>query len=118
MKVYLVHEEDGEYSDWRFNVAGVFSTHEKAVEYITSQRSRDRYGEHELRLDPEYGERKHEWQFGDERYSPKEVNRWIHTEDWYVTELELDVGAVVTHDEWSHYPQFGFPKVSVNLVAT
>ena len=34
MKVWMVHAEHGEYSDWTYAVAGVFSTYEKAREYV------------------------------------------------------------------------------------
>ena len=37
MKVYMVHSESGKYSDWTYDVRGIFSTVEKAVEYIESQ---------------------------------------------------------------------------------
>lgn len=36
-KVYMVHGESGEYSEWCFFVEGIFSSREKAVEYIESQ---------------------------------------------------------------------------------
>jgi hypothetical protein len=29
-KVYMVHEEDGRYSDWRYNVIGIFSSYDEA----------------------------------------------------------------------------------------
>lgn len=110
MKVYLVHEEDGEYSDWRFNVAGVFSTHEKAVEYVLSQRVHGYDEVYELEPVPDYNKNMYgDLLFGDEKFAAKEHR---DLESWYITELEIDVGAVVTHDEWERYPQFGFPKVS------
>lgn len=37
-KVYLVHSESGEYSDWSFVPLAVFTTREKAVEWIEGQR--------------------------------------------------------------------------------
>ena len=37
-KVYLVHSESGEYSDWMFVPLAVFTTREKAVEWIEGQR--------------------------------------------------------------------------------
>lgn len=36
-KVYMVHRESGEYSDWTYDVKGVFSTYEAAKSYIESQ---------------------------------------------------------------------------------
>lgn len=36
-KVYLVHSESGEYSDWSFVPLAVFTTREKAVEWIEGQ---------------------------------------------------------------------------------
>lgn len=36
-KVYLVHSESGEYSDWTFEPLAVFTTREKAVEWIEGQ---------------------------------------------------------------------------------
>ena len=37
-KVYLVHSESGEYSDWSFLPLAVFTTREKAVEWIEGKR--------------------------------------------------------------------------------
>lgn len=37
-KVYLVHSESGEYSDWSFVPLAVFTTREKAVEWIEGKR--------------------------------------------------------------------------------
>ena len=37
-KVYLVHSESGEYSDWTFVPLAVFTTREKAVEWIEGKR--------------------------------------------------------------------------------
>ena len=37
-KVFLVHSESGEYSDWSFLPLAVFTTREKAVEWIEGKR--------------------------------------------------------------------------------
>ena len=37
-KVFLVHRESGEYSDWTFVPEAVFTTREKAVEFIEGKR--------------------------------------------------------------------------------
>lgn len=37
-KVYLVHSESGEYSDWTFDPLAVFTTRERAVEWIEGKR--------------------------------------------------------------------------------
>lgn len=37
-KVYLVHSESGEYSDWTFAPLAVFTTRDKAVAWIEGQR--------------------------------------------------------------------------------
>lgn len=36
MRVWMVHRESGRYSDWTYDVRGVFSTYDKACEYINS----------------------------------------------------------------------------------
>lgn len=36
MKVYMVHCETGEYSDWLYRVLGIFSCKERAKEYLRS----------------------------------------------------------------------------------
>lgn len=37
-KVYLVHSESGEYSDWTFVPLAVFTTRERAVAWVEGQR--------------------------------------------------------------------------------
>ena len=37
-KVFLVHSESGEYSDWTFVPEAVFTTREKAVDFIEGKR--------------------------------------------------------------------------------
>lgn len=37
MKVYMVHRESGEYSDWVYRVEGIFSTYDKAREYLEAK---------------------------------------------------------------------------------
>lgn len=84
MRVWMVHEEDGQYSDWRFNVVGVFSSRERAVEFVMSQRApvdEDGYRLHSWDPEPAAG------------YAlPKEVgDHWmLCEEDWFVTEYEVD----------------------------
>ena len=34
MKVWMVHRESGEYSDWTYDVKGIFSSYAKAREYL------------------------------------------------------------------------------------
>lgn len=34
-KVYMVHREHGDYSDWTYDVLGVFSTEERAERYLS-----------------------------------------------------------------------------------
>lgn len=36
-KVWMVHRESGQYSDWEYDVKGIFSTYEKARAYVESQ---------------------------------------------------------------------------------
>ena len=43
--VYLVHIESGEYSDWLFSPLAVFTTREKAVEWIEGRRIPVTYSE-------------------------------------------------------------------------
>lgn len=33
-KVWMAHMESGSYSDWEYDVLGIFSSHEKAAEYV------------------------------------------------------------------------------------
>ena len=103
MKVWMVHAEHGEYSDWTYAVAGVFSTYEKAREYVLTQ---------SYPVD-EDGDYIHAWErdiitpvgqkvareradgsfiMGDDGgYTPHRVR-------WFITEYELDRGAEVSYD--------------------
>lgn len=36
MKVWMVHRESGQYSDWTYEVKGIFSSYTKAREYLSS----------------------------------------------------------------------------------
>ncbi len=44
-KVFLVHRESGEYSDWSFAPLAVFTTRERAVEWIEGIRNPVAYSE-------------------------------------------------------------------------
>lgn len=101
-KVYLVHSESGEYSDWTFVPLAVFTTREKAVEWIEGQRvpvtNSEVYG----------GLATDIWQGGEvECYARptttdgktwsvqvtedgRRVERSWNDDDWFIDELDLD----------------------------
>lgn len=107
MNVYMVHRESGEYSDWTYDVQGIFSSYEKARDYLErTERFRFNVGKYKNDDDGWYT---------DEDYMHYEIHdvasllttdgrtfmyrvagsdlrvfTWDTNETYYITEYELD----------------------------
>lgn len=85
MKVWMVHVETGMYTDHDYRVCGVFHSREKAVGYVMAQSIED----------DGLGSVIHPVDHGGGHYVLNEYGPIDCIEDWFVTEYELDQGAVI-----------------------
>ena len=98
----MVHAEHGEYSGWTYAVAGVFSTYEKAREYVLAQScpvdkegcyvytwERDQFPPVGQMAAVELPDGR--FVMGNDEWTP-------HNVQWFITEYELDRGADVDYD--------------------
>lgn len=87
MSVWMVHAETGQYSDWDYNVCGVFSSYEAARKYVMGQSAS--VDEHPMEVDGTHFR--------------------LREEDWFITEYELDKGAMVRRTGFG-YLSVGFEE--------
>lgn len=100
-KVYLVHSESGEWSDWTFVPLAVFTTREKAVEWIEGQRvpldlgvmGKLRMGATSKRAfdfgQPSTTDGK-TWEVTTSEGGMQVDTQSLYSESWFIDELELD----------------------------
>ena len=94
-KVYMVHSESGEYSEWCFFVEGIFSSREKAVEYIESLRFPVAWDE-----DMEYCQKCDKFYLRHDMYDHKGEARAVAKDD---STWELKCGDRPDYDETTYF---------------